>query len=87
MDREPGIGDVVSFYGDKVIFVVEKEIFDDNHRMWARALKVLKGKDGEIWKYDPKGTLITFWTDDSYDNVIGLKDIKLHGQMKMIFVK
>ena len=86
MNRNPTIGDVISFYDDEARFVVEGKIFGDNYEMWARSLEILKGKDGEIWKYDPKGA-VTSWTDGSGDNVIDLKDIKFHGQMKMIFVK
>lgn len=93
MERKPGVGDVISLPGSETKYVVEKVAPDDDHHwVWARCLKILKGKDAEMWLYEPDGTLIRFPTGKDSINLgdslyTSFQHIELHGQMKMIFVK
>ena len=96
MNREPMIGDVISLSKTKAKLVVEKTAIDnDCHCVWARRLEILKGKDMEMWKYEPEGRLVKFFTSERLSKVIDpvtclyilFKHIKFLGQMKMMFVK
>jgi len=58
------------------------DIYPDGDHIWIRRLKVLKGKDKEILKYDPKGETTHFYTSGCSNCFIELKDIKYHGKMK-----